>query len=561
MFREEFVDLIVHYLYNPAILGRFENYDIHYLNPIFAVVHIPVSQINIKTVSTFGYAALPKLFGLTSELNLQASGVDRIRNIPKLNLRGDGTLIGIIDTGIDYTNPVFIKEDGTTKIAAIWDQTIEADLHPYHTPFGAEYRSSQINQALASDDPYSIVPSRDMNGHGTMMAAIAAGNDVPSENFSGVAPAAELIIVKLREAKSNLRNFFVVPEDITCYQENHIMWGILYCLLLSRDLVRPLVICLGLGSSQGSHDGRSAISRLVNIISDYPGVVVVSSVGNEGNRGRHYYGVIDPAIGYNAVELNVGEEDTGFSMELWGTSPGIYSIDILTPNGEYVTRIPPGLRVNREITFTFEHTVINIDYLLSESETGDQLILLRFRNVSSGTWSFNVYGQGDLPLSFNIWLPMGNMISDNTYFIQPNINTTILVPADADLPIAMTAYNPANKNLYGNSSRGYTRNNNVKPDLAAPGVGYLAPDLNQGFVPYSGTSTAAAHTAGIAALILEWSIVDGNQPGLDTLALKNYLIRGAVRNPILTYPNRDWGYGILDIYKSFNTLRIDYGTL
>ncbi len=561
MLQEESADLIVHYLYNPSILENYKDFIINKINPFFAEVHVPLSRFNMKTVSTFGYSVLPKLYGLTSEVSLDASGVSELRQVPRLNFRGAGTLIGIIDTGIDYTNPVFLKADGTTKIAAIWDQTIISDQHPYHSAFGTEYRSEQINQALASENPLEIVPSLDENGHGTMMAAIAAGNELPAENFSGVAPDCELIIVKLRQAKPYLREFYVVPENIDCYQENHIMWGIQYCLLLSRELVRPLILCFGIGTSQGSHDGRSALSRLLNIIADYPGIAVITSVGNEGNRGRHYQGSIDPAIGYHSVELTVGEGEIGFSMELWGDSPGIYSIDILSPNGEYITRIAPSLRVSREISFTFERTIINLDYLLSESGTGDQLILLRFRNVTSGIWTFHVYGQGDLPLSFHIWLPMGNMITDGTHFVQPTINMTVLAPSTAELPIAITAYNPVNKNLFVGASRGYTRSRSIKPELAAPGVNYIAPNNRKEFVSYTGTSPAAAHTAGIAAIILEWSIVKGNQPRMDTLELKNYLIRGAVRNPILTYPNRDWGYGILDVFNSFNALRIDYGTI
>lgn len=559
MLREEFAELIIHYLYNPAVLDKYSNYDITFINPLYAEVHIPISQFNMRTVSTFGYSSLPKLYGLTSEASLEASGVNDIRNIPILNFRGSGVLVCIIDTGIDYTNPVFIKEDGTTKIAALWDQTIDTDIHPIHSTFGAEYRATQINQALASPNPLEIVPSFDENGHGTMMAAIASGNEVPEENFSGVAPDSELIIVKLRQATSFLREFYVVPEDVLCYQENDIMWAVHYCLVTARELLRPVVICLGLGTSQGSHNGRNPLDRVLNFVADYPGVAIVTSVGNEGNKGRHFMGSIIPDLGYHVVELNVGEGENGFSMELWGDSPGIYSIDILSPSGEFVTRIPPGLRVNREITFTFEETVINIDYLLAESSTGDQLILMRFRNITPGIWYFNVYGQGDLPLSFHIWLPMGDMITDNTYFIQPTINMTVLSPSTADLPIAMTAYNPTSRNLYVNASRGYSRSGNITPELAAPGVNYLAPNNRQEFVTYNGTSCAAAHTAGIAAIILEWSSVRGNLPGMDTLEIKNYLIRGAVRNPLITYPNRDWGYGILNVYNSFNTLRIDFG--
>ena len=191
---------------------------------------------------------------------------------------------------------------------------------------------------------------------------IAAGNDVEEENFYGVAPDADLIIVKLREAKQITRRFFRVPNNVTCFQENHIMWALNYCNQEARRLNRPLVICFGIGSSQGGHTGRSPLSVVLNIVADLPDTVVVTSAGNEGNLGRHYYGVIDPTIGSNTVELNVSENDKQFAMELWGNPPGIYSIDVLSPSGEYIPRIPASIRVGRVISFIFEQTTLYVDY-------------------------------------------------------------------------------------------------------------------------------------------------------------------------------------------------------
>lgn len=555
MIGDDYADLIVYYFENPRRLEKYKNAIIQYMNEAFAIVHVPISQINQKTINTFGYSVTPKLYGLTSEVSLEASGVSELRKIPSLALTGKGVLIGVIDTGIDYTNPVFLKQDGTTKIQAIWDQTIHTGPSPYDTRFGTEYNAEQINQALASANPLEIVPSIDEVGHGTMMGGVAVGNENSKADFAGVAPDSDLIIVKLRQAKQYLRDFFLVPDNVICYQENHIMWGIQYCIKKAQDLNKPLVICLGIGSSQGPHDGRTPLSIFLSIAGDIPRNSIVVPAGNEGNKGRHYYSNIVPSVGFNTVEINVGEEDKEFSMELWGNSPGIYSIDILSPGGEYIPRIAPSLRVNREISFIFEETTINIDYLTTESETGDQLILMRFRKISPGAWKFNVYGQSNLPLGFHIWLPMGDMISTGTYFIKADIYSTILSPGSSVIPIAATAYNPINNILYVNSSRGYTRNNMIKPTLAAPGVNYIAPNNKKEFVPYSGTSVSSAHTAGIVALLLEWGIVRGNNKNMDTLKIKNYLITGAERIPTTIYPNRDWGYGIVNIYNVFDVLR------
>jgi len=553
---EEYFDLIVDYRNNPRFFEGFPGATIHIINTMFAVVHYSIEEVDFTRTGPLGYTSIPNIYGLASNISLQASGVSNVRQIPNLNLRGKGALIAIIDTGIDYTNPVFIRQDGTSKIRAIWDQTIPSvDGYPYDTGFGTEYRNEQINKALEAENPLDVVPSIDENGHGTMLAAIAAGNEVPRVGFSGVATDAELIIVKLKEAKQSMKKYFSVPEDVLCFQENSIMWGVQYCFLLARELNQPVVICLGIGSSQGSHEGRGPLTIMMNILSDMPNIVFVTAAGNEGNTGRHYRGVIDTTIGYDTMELVVGDRDPFFSMEIWGNTPGIYSIDILSPSGEYIPRIAASLTLNRIITFIFEETVIYIHYHTVESETGDQLILIRFNNAAPGTWRFKVYGQGDLSDGFHAWLPMGNMISSETYFVQPDIYTTLLSPGTADIPITVTAYNPSGNNLYINASRGYTRNNQIKPDFAAPGVNYIAPNQNQEFVSYSGTGVAAAHTAGVVAMLLEWGSVRGNIPRFDTIEIKKFLIRGAKRSPNLAYPNRDWGYGMLDIYNAFDILR------
>ena len=554
----EYFDLIIEYRSNPRIIGLFEEGTVHIIDDIFAILHVPVAQF-YEMYPSIRFSELPVLYGLTDEASLDASRVFEVRDNPVFNLRGEGVIIGIIDTGIDYTNPLFIKTDGSTKILSIWDQSILTGPSPMNANFGTIYSKEQINQALSSDNPLETVPSIDENGHGTMMAGIAVGNDVDEEKFFGVAPDADLVVVKLRQAKQSIRDFFFIPEGINCFQENHVMWASQYCINMARSLNRPIVLCMGLGSSQGSHSGRSPLNLLLNRFGDLPNTVVVVPIGNEGNMGRHYYGTISPDVGSNTVELNIGENDSSFTMELWGDPPGIYSIDILSPSGEYIPRIPAGIVVNRVISFVFESTIIYINYQTIEAQTGNQLIFFRFENATPGIWRFNVYGQGDLSKGFHIWLPMGEFISRETYFIQANIFTTVLSPGTSEVPISVTTYNPVNNNLYVNSSRGYTNENDIKPEIAAPGVNYLAPTLDHSFAAFTGTSVSAAHTAGVAALILEWGTVRENDPGMDSGEIKNHLIRGAVRRSNLTYPNRDWGYGILDILNVFQNMRADVG--
>ena len=144
---EDYVDGIIDYRNNPAFLAQFSEFNVHILNESFAIIHVPAANLNINTVSRFGYSTIPLMFGLVSEVSLEASRVNLVRTVPTLNLRGQGILVACIDTGIDYTNPVFMRPDGTTKIRAIWDQTIQStDGYPYDTFFGTEYRREQINE-------------------------------------------------------------------------------------------------------------------------------------------------------------------------------------------------------------------------------------------------------------------------------------------------------------------------------------------------------------------------------------------------------------------------------
>ena len=554
---EEYADLLIGYYGNLSMLDQFVDATVDIINSEFAVVHVPASQITNSAVYEFGYSSIPSLFGLISRESLEASGVPQIRSLPNFNLLGQGVLMGVIDSGIDYTNPIFRNEDGTSRIELIWDQTISSENNETTVNYGSEFTKEQIDEALQSEDPLAMVPSTDEVGHGTMVAGIAGGGEVPESGFSGVAPEVEFVVVKLKPAKRVIKDFFRIPEEAIAYQETDILFGIEYLLNVARRLNKPMVICLALGTSQGAHDGRGLLSGYLSRVATTSGIAIVIAGGNEGNARRHFFGSVDPAIGFNTVELNVGENETGFSMELWGQSPSIYSIDIQSPTGEFVPRISSSLDENREISFVFEETVIYVDYQMVESQSGDQLILVRFTNPTPGIWRFNVFERGDIDAGFHIWLPMEGFITDFTYFIRSDPYTTLLSLGNSERPITVTAYNDIDDSLYINSSRGYTRIGVIKPEIAAPGVNVTGPNLNQGFAEYTGTSVSAAHTAGIVAMILEWGYVRNNLSGISTVEIKKLIIRGGKRDSDIVYPNRNWGYGILDVFNVFDSLRIN----
>jgi subtilisin family serine protease len=546
----EYADLIIQgfnavndMLQNPA-------YTIIPIEDRFGVVYIPVEEMTTDSMLKFGRSSIPPIFGLLSTVSMEASGILQLRNEPGLDLMGEGVLIGFIDTGIDYTNPVFQNTDYTTRIVSIWDQTIDSDNYPENLYYGTEYTRDQINDALKSLDPLAVVPSTDTIGHGTMLAGAAAGTPLTERDFTGVAPGSELVVVKLKQAKPYLMEFYRIPEWTIGYQENDIMLGVNYIREVARRLNRPLVICLGLGTSQGAHEGQCISCNYLNDISRGVGNSVVVAAGNEGNRRHHFYGEINPPNGQGIVELNVAENETGFAMEFWGYSPNIVEADIYSPDNTLVLHIPAITVEGESLAATYNNTTILVDNILSETRTGDQFIFFRFQNPQSGIWRFIISGYGDIAVRYHIWLPIYNFILDDTFFFNADNDTTLSMPANTENVIAATAYNPVDDSLFYYSSRGFTKDNRFKPDITAPGVYITAPFTADTFIQATGTSVAAAYTAGVAALLLEWGIVKGNRPDMNNIIIQRILITGAKRSTDLSYPNQEWGYGILDLYRS-----------
>lgn len=550
---EDYADLLIETNKIEKISQDFPQATIYSINYFLSLVNIPVDDITNNTIKDLGYSVFPAILGLTSEESLAHSGIQRLRDIPNYNLRGQGVLIAIIDTGIDYTNPIFRYADGTTRIVTIWDQTIQSGNSPDGFFYGTEYTREQINRALQSENPYNIVPTKDEIGHGTMVAGIAGGRAVPESDFYGVAPEAEFIVVKLKPIKKYLKKIFCIPENAIGYQENDITFALSYILNRISICKRPVVICLAIDTSEGAHDGRGIFSNYLSYIATLPGIVVVAGTGNEGNAKRHYFSTINKDVPSNTVELYVGQNED-FIMQLWGNVSIMFAIDIIAPSGERIMNITPITDEYREIAFTSLDTIIYLDYQMVEPQSGIQLVFFRFIKPVSGSWQFIITTISDMELSFHIWLPMSGFISDNTYFIHPDPYTTILAIATIAPILKATAYNTEDGSLFQNAGRGYSRIGVITPDIAVPGVNIIGPTIDSSFAAFTGSSVAASFMAGAVALLLEWGIVKGNYSNLSTVEIKNLVSIGARRDPDIIYPNPDWGYGILDMYNIFSTL-------
>ena len=549
---EMYADFIVKYMGNfQEDLGDVPGFSFQKINGIYGVVYAPLTEIGTLNINTYSYSFIPKCYTHMDLGSLSASGITRLQEHPYLQLKGSGTAVAVVDSGIDYRNPVFQNEMGS-RILCIWDQTLEGDGK--EVPYGRVFWKKDIDQALASGNPLEIVPSVDTDGHGTRMAAIAAGNYFPEENFSGAAPEAMLIIVKVKPAKKYLREFYLFPAEAEIFQENDIMTGMDFAVRIANDRRMPLSLCLGIGSSQGAHIGKNPLSLYVDYISQYSLISVSIAAGNEGAARHHYAGRLTERENQASAELRVGNKEPGFTMEFWGEPPEIYNLSLQSPTGEILDISASLGEVTQELSFVFVETRVKVNYVSIERQTGYTLVYFQFIQPAPGIWRIFVRGRDGQNVGFHIWLPVQGLISEETYFLEPSPYNTVTAPGDSLESITVTAYQYRDNSLYVQASRGFMPDGNVVPQVAAPGVQIRVPQLNGLYGNASGTSLSAAQTAGAAALLFEWAVIRGNQPYFTGSSVKNYITRGAEREERMQYPNRDWGFGRMDLYHTFELL-------
>ena len=549
---EMYADFIVKYMGNfQEDLGDVPGFSFQKINGIYGVVYAPLTEIGTLNINTYSYSFIPKCYTHMDLGSLSASGITRLQEHPYLQLKGSGTAVAVVDSGIDYRNPVFQNEMGS-RILCIWDQTLQGDGK--EVPYGRVFWKKDIDQALASRNPLEMVPSVDTDGHGTRMAAIAAGNYFPEENFSGAAPEAMLIIVKVKPAKKYLREFYLFPAEAELFQENDIMTGMDFAVRIANDRRMPLSLCLGIGSSQGAHIGKNPLSLYVDYISQYSLISVSIAAGNEGAARHHYAGRLTDRENQASAELRVGNKEPGFTMEFWGEPPEIYNLSLQSPTGEILDISASLGEVTQELSFVFVETRVKVNYVSIERQTGYTLVYFQFIQPAPGIWRIFVRGRDGQNVGFHIWLPVQGLISEETYFLEPSPYNTVTAPGDSLESITVTAYQYRDNSLYVQASRGFMPDGNVVPQVAAPGVQIRVPQLNGLYGNASGTSLSAAQTAGAAALLFEWAVIRGNQPYFTGSSVKNYITRGAEREERMQYPNRDWGFGRMDLYHTFELL-------
>lgn len=534
----------------------------------YAILTVPEALVDmVSDTPEIEYVEKPKRFyyGQTFPAGTSCFPPVTMRT-PFLN--GRGVLLAVLDSGITWDLEVFRKADGSTRIRYLWDQTVSkktGDVRYGKMPdgfsIGTEYTAEEINAALQMPalDRYRRIPSRDLSGHGTAVAGIAAGRSADGL-YTGAAPEAELIIVKLG-----------LPREEGFPRTTEIMRGVTYALWKARQLNMPLVINLSFGNSYGSHDGSSLLERFLDNASEIGKTVICVGSGNEGAARGHFAGNITRD---SRVELAVGNYERSLNIQLWKNYSDVFRIRLQSPGGEeaeLTTNIQGG-----KYTLKLEQTRILVylgeplPYAVAQ-EIYLEMIPVTGSYINAGIWTIRLEPVMTVTGQYYLYLPAGNGRGDSTGFYRSTPQVTLTVPSTAAKVITVGAYDPVYDTYADFSGRGYadsTRTIGVaaagltKPDLVAPGVNIQAPDVYGTFTPTTGTSFATPIVSGAAALLMEWGIVRGNDPFLYGEKIKAYLRKGA--RPLrgeMEYPNDRVGYGRLCVADSLPQTGTTEGTI
>ena len=494
---------------------------------------------------------------------IDAANITQLHGEDHLSLTGKGTIAAIIDTGIDYLNPQFQNPDGTTRIVAIWDQTIQSNINDDAiTFFGTVYSRDEINRAIQASNqggnPYDIVPSMDELGHGTNMAGLVGARGL--NDVMGSAPECEFLIVKLKEAKnSNLKLVGINNRRNTPIFEGIDIYIAMRFVTNYNPLpsIRPMSILISAGTNWGGHEGVTSIEEDINYFSARKGIIFVTNTGNQGASLIHSSGTFLKSNSLQTLEVIVGENEDNLVLMLWIQRPDVVSIEIISPSGEIAKPIQSDLVASKfeQINLILESSIISIAFITSEFASGNESIYITIKTPKPGLWQLRLKGDYIVHGRYNLWLPQRPLIQLNTLVVNPNPYTTLQSPANAKKSISTSFYDQNNNTIVPESGRGFTADDRIKPDLTTGGVMTLTTGLNNENTLLTGGSVAGAVLCGATLLLLQWGIILGNDPNIYGPTAVSYFTRGTSKRIGDIYPNPQWGYGMLNLEGSFENLR------
>ena len=512
----------------------------------FAILTLPPELIpRLYSFSQIEYIELPKDVSLTLRESMAAACITPVHSPGgRYRLSGQGVIIGMVDSGIDFTHPDFRGENGDTRILFLWDQS-GSGVPPSGFGHGVEYTAGALNAALQSPQPYSVVPSMDRVGHGTGVAGISAGNGRSSGGMElGAAPRASLIVVKLGEGG---RGGSARTTDI--------MRALKYITDKAGELGMPVAINLSFGTNNGSHGGSSLFEAYIDSVAGRGKTVIVAATGNEGFAGHHFGGQLTQGQTLDAP-FRVDGGLSSVYLALWKHFADTLDLELIAPGGQSSGVLRPTTPL---VQMRLGQTALTVHYGQPSFYNPNQEVFIQLKgsqgDVTPGIWQLFITGRQVVQGDFHIWLPTIEEVGVTTAFLRPDPYMTLTLPSTATRVISVGGYNAAIGAPADFSGRGYTFGQvQVKPDLVAPAVGVRTTRAGGGYDSFTGTSFAAPFVTGAAALMMEWGIVKGNDPFLYGQRIKAFLQQSAIRTVGTPYPNPIWGYGALCLGAAMDTL-------
>lgn len=608
-------ELIVKYNNSPNFLSYVNSRQIQtdLLLSGYAILTIPESEIPALTRQPFlEFVEQPKRLFFADRAGLSASCIPANRifynalpdvSEPPFTLTGKGVLIGIIDSGIDFTNPDFRNPDGSTRIRALYDiqqnkifsredinlylqsEAFEGGNNPnlQGEAFEAVNNPNLQNEASPENVTISLSRAIDFSGHGTAVAGIAASNGASSRGYfesaaqgnggtyentlAGVAPEAELLVVKLGQD---------IPDSFP--RTTQLMKAVNWTVLTATEMGMPISINISIGNTYGPHDGSSLLETFLDAAAEVGRTSICVGSGNEGsNRGHTSITFGQNETGTKYIPLSIGDYETGLTIQLWKNYSSDCSVALIAPDGT----VYPIVETFPTLTGTFLRPAASLDRSLTISTTGETILVYigtpvpysinqelyfdfipKAEYLTRGIWQFRIEKIVSNPLSLNLYLPVGLTRSLETRFVDPDTSNTITIPSTASRVITVGAYDPYTDLVPDFSGRGYILEQlvtdreatgtstffqtQVKPDLVAPGVNIVSNDLLGGYSTFTGTSFATPFVTGGAALLMEWGIVRGNDRYMYGQKIKATLQRLARQlEAYPSVPNEVSGYGAL----------------
>ncbi len=475
-----------------------------------------------------------------------AAGTDYIENNPYITVNGEGVIIAIIDSGIDYLHPDFINDDNTSRIISIWDQNVNTNPSPEGITFGSEFTREDINRAIQNRDT-SL--TEDSIGTGTIAAGIAAGNGRLNSSYTGVATGSELVVVKLREYNNTYLNGRIN------YSHTDFLAAIKYVIDVARKENKLMIINLTVAERSRSIIITNLLDTFEYLINT--GIVVVSGAGNEGNTNIHYEGQFRDTSSQLDVIVEVANQNM-LDIVLTPNGPSIIDIQVISPSGElsYKVTYSPDEQLYSG-RFNLEDSSYEIGIIYPWLLSGNQEGYIRITDIKPGIWTLRLTPEFITTGEFDIYLPNGNLISPNTRFLDPESFSTITLYGTTENVITVGGFNDRTDSMWIGSSKGPVKQSTtVKPDIVAPGVDIISTFINQSYTKATGTGVSSSLTCGVLALIMEYISEQGDYQRrvLYTEVLKTYLMLGATRSSIYTYPNNSQGYGVLNLQATIEAI-------